>query len=77
MTAPLFGRASPMSRMADGSFRYIATVSGSFASTPSTFRKIAFPGVASFPQRFRERATSSAFMSRPLWNFTPRRSLNV
>ena len=77
MTAPLLGRASPMSRTAEGSFKYITTVCVPFASTPSTVFQIALPGVASRPQRWSEATTSSAVMSQPLWNFTPRRSLNV
>ena len=77
MTAPLLGRASPMISTAEGSFKYITTVCVPFASTPSTVFQIALPGVASRPQRWSEATTSSAVISRPLWNFTPRRSSNV
>ena len=55
----------------------MATVYGSLASTPSTFCHNCLPGVASLPQRVSEATTSADVISLPLWNFTPRRSLNV
>jgi hypothetical protein len=47
------------------------------ASTPSTFFQNCLPGVASRPHRLSEATTSADVISLPLWNFTPRRSLNV
>src|SRR5262245_42296152 len=76
MTAPLFGRANPMSSAPDISFKYIATVYGSLASLPSTLFQNCLPGVASRPQRLSDATTSVAVISFPLWNFTPRRSRN-
>ena len=52
-------------------------MSGSFASTASTVLKIALPVVCSRPQRETEAAASAAVRSRPLWNFTPLRSMKV
>ena len=48
------------------SFRYIATVYGSLASTPSTFFQNCLPGVASRPQRVSEATTSAEVISLPL-----------
>ncbi len=66
MTAPLFGRASPIRSAPEVSFRYIATVYGSLASMPSTFFQNCLPGVASRPQRVSEATTSAEVISLPL-----------
>jgi len=77
MAAPAFGRPRPNSSEPEGSFRWITTVDGAFASTASTFAQMAFPGVEILPQRASDAATSAAVISLPLWNLTPLRSVIV
>ena len=48
------------------SLRYMATVYGSLASSPSTFFQNCLPGVASRPQRLSEATTSAEVISLPL-----------
>ncbi len=73
IAAPLFGRASAARSTPDGCFMWITTVSGSFASTASTFFHIALPVPAIFPQRISEATTSAEVISLPVWNLTPLR----
>ena len=53
---------------------WMTTVYGSFASTASTFLKMALPVPAMRPQRLSEATTSADVISLPLWKRTPRRS---
>src|SRR5262245_44128644 len=74
MQAALSTWARIVNSALEGSFRRISTVSGSLASTASTFLKMALPGLATTPQRLSEATTSAAPSILPLWNLTLLRS---
>jgi hypothetical protein len=81
---PQSGRASVPRNSAVGWSSLTTTVLGSGASTASIFAKpLPFSSVrqrhcvAGSSQRLNDQTTSSAVMVAPLWNLTPRRSVNV
>src|SRR5437899_12458671 len=70
MKAALSTWARIVSRLLEGSFSRISTLSGPFASTASTFLKTDLPGLDVAPQRLSDATTSGAPSVLPLWNLT-------